>query len=104
MTRNALTLALLVFSIALSLSTVVAKAAGLRCAMRDVVLANLSGKLSETRRSVGLAGNGILVETFAAKSGSWTIVSTRPDGVSCIVASGRHFETIAADARTGDPA
>ena len=104
MTRNVMTLALLVFSIALGLAALPAKAAGVRCAPRDIVLANLATNFSESRVSIGLAGNGFVIETFAAKTGSWTIVTARPNGVSCIVASGHHFEMVQEKAQVGDPA
>ena len=36
-----------------------------------------------------------LVEVFASNNGtSWTIVVTRPDGLSCIVAVGEDWETL----------
>ncbi|QFU07853.1 hypothetical protein PARPLA_02141 [Rhodobacteraceae bacterium THAF1] len=104
MIRNMVTLALLVFSIALALATLPVKAEGARCAPRDVVLAHLAKKYGESRRSIGLAGNGFVVETFASEGGSWTVVMTRPDGISCLVASGEHFETVDEPALTGDPA
>ena len=104
MIRDILTLALLVFSIALGIATVPAKAAGLRCAPRDVAVQHLTTTYDERRRSVGLAANGTLVETYASDGGSWTILTTRPDGISCMIASGRWFEAVADDAPTGDPA
>ena len=104
MIRDMLTLALLVFSIALGLATVPAKAAGTRCAPRDVALTHLTTKYEEARRSIGLAANGVVVETWASDSGSWTILVTRPDGISCMVASGQNFEAVAEDIPAGDPA
>jgi hypothetical protein len=39
--------------------------------------------------------NGHLVEVFASNDGtSWTIVVTRPDGWSCIVAVGEDWEML----------
>ena len=62
------------------------------CAPRESALAQLAQKWGETRRSVMLA-NGRVFEVFAAdESGTWTILRTTPDGLSCIVASGIAYE------------
>ena len=64
------------------------------CAPRAKVLARLSDEFGETRQSVGLGSNKVLVETFAsAETGTWTITVTMPSGVTCLVASGKAFET-----------
>jgi hypothetical protein len=68
------------------------------CAPRHSALQQLSEKWGETRRSVMLA-NGRILEVYAAdQSGTWTILATMPDGLSCIVASGVAYE------RTAPPA
>ena len=52
-----------------------------------------------SRRRSGLQSNGALIQVFASKDGmTWTIISTRPDGVSCIVALGQHWEALQAHA------
>ena len=66
-----------------------------RCAPRPVVIERLARGYGETRRSVGLAANNALVEVFASdQSGSWTIISTAPGGLTCLVASGQSFEAV----------
>jgi hypothetical protein len=55
----------------------------------------LNQKYAEQPSAVGLQANGHLVEVFVANDGtSWTIVVTRPDGWSCIVAVGEHWEAL----------
>ena len=55
----------------------------------------LDQKFSEQPSAVGLQANGHLVEVFVSNEGtSWTIVVTRPDGWSCIVAVGEHWESL----------
>lgn len=44
--------------------------------------------------SMGVDLRGIIVEVFAAPSGSWTLVVTKPDGISCLLATGEHWETL----------
>ncbi len=65
------------------------------CAAHDDIAKHLGAKFTETPVSLGLAGDGKLLEVFAAKDGStWTIVVTAPSGVSCIVAAGRHWQDL----------
>ena len=66
------------------------------CAPRDTVLERLASRYGETRRSIGLGAGNQLVEVFAsAESGSWTITVTTAAGLTCLVASGLAFETMA---------
>jgi hypothetical protein len=54
----------------------------------------LGQKFAEEPTAAGLQSNGQLLEVFVANDGmSWTIVVTRPDGWSCIVAVGEHWES-----------
>lgn len=63
------------------------------CAPRDVVLEHLADRFGETRRSVGLAAENRVVESFAnAESGSWTITVTLANGMTCLLASGMAWE------------
>lgn len=34
------------------------------------------------------------IEVFASESGSFTIVNTRPDGLSCLIAAGENWQAI----------
>lgn len=66
------------------------------CAPRPMVLERLASSYGETRQSIGLGKNNTVVEMFAsAESGSWSLTVTTPDGMTCLVASGRFFETLA---------
>lgn len=80
--------------------------AGPPCAPRDQVVAHLGSKYAETRRAMGLAGNNMVVEVFAAEgTGTWTITVTTPEGMTCLVASGQGFEAMAEELpAAGDPA
>lgn len=65
------------------------------CAPRPMVLERLANNYGETRQSVGLGANNAVIEVFAsAETGSWTITVTKPDGTTCLVASGRSFENL----------
>ncbi|MFV0512437.1 MAG: hypothetical protein ACK5MY_02195 [Jhaorihella sp.] len=69
---------------------------GRNCAPRPVVLERLADSYGETRQSIGLGAQGVVIETFASReTGSWTITATLPDGTTCLVASGEGFEALA---------
>lgn len=68
------------------------------CGPRDAVVAQLAAKYGESRRSVGLAANNTVVEVYASvQTGSWTITVTTAQGMTCLVASGQHFQPVEDD-------
>lgn len=77
-----------------------------QCGARDALVAQLTDKYGETRRSIGLAANNAVIEVFAAADGgTWSITVTMPDGTTCLVASGEGFEALAEELPAkGDPA
>ena len=74
------------------------------CAPRDHVILRLTTLFGEVRRGVGLGGDSI-VEIYASEAtGSWTIVVTNTQGISCLVAAGQAWEAVAPVALPeGDP-
>lgn len=59
------------------------------CAPRDQMIAKLQSSYGEDRMGAGLRGEASLFEVWAsADSGTWTILVTDTEGVSCIMASG----------------
>jgi hypothetical protein len=73
-----------------------ANAQSQNCAPRDVVIDRLASQYGETRQSIGLGANNAMVEVFASPtSGTWTITVTSAHGITCLVASGQAFETLA---------
>lgn len=77
------------------------------CSPRQAIIDRLSNTYSETAVAIGMASNGGIVEVLAAHedAGTWTIIVTMPDGISCMLASGQHFEMLdAATPAKGDPA
>ena len=63
------------------------------CGERKVIVDQLENKHGEFRRSVGLQDNMIVVEVFASNHGTWTILFTKPTGISCFMAVGKSWET-----------
>ena len=91
---------------ALAIFATTAQAAS-QCNERDNVLKLLSSKYSESPVAVGVTNNGGLVEVLKtapeAKSDTWTIIITSPQGVSCLIAAGegwRAVQQIAQDPET----
>lgn len=66
------------------------------CAPRDVVVERLKKKYSESRVMLGTAGQGsVMVETYANKaSGSWTLVTTTPEQLSCMMIAGQNWHQL----------
>ncbi len=64
------------------------------CDARDKVLSALSGRYFEQPTSMGLAANGSMVEVLVSEKGTWTIISTMPNGLSCLIAAGEYWEKV----------
>lgn len=76
--------------------SVEAQSSGRNCAPREVVVQRLAEKYGESRKSIGIGQQGTVMETFASEdTGTWTITVTMPTGVTCLVASGQSYETLA---------
>lgn len=71
-----------------------AQAAG--CGMRDAVVERLKSKYSEVMTAGGIQGNAqsttAVLEIWSSETtGTFTVISTNAQGVSCIVAVGRDW-------------
>jgi hypothetical protein len=64
------------------------------CGNRADFIKALSDKYQETGKALGIAGQVNLVEVFASKAGTWTILVTTPEGKSCIIAAGSSWEDL----------
>jgi hypothetical protein len=63
------------------------------CAERGEVVRKLEERFGETLRSIGLQQDENLVEVYSSeRTGTWTILMTRPDGMSCLLAAGELWE------------
>ncbi len=70
-----------------------------RCAPRAQVLDIIESRHRETRRAIGLTGSQTVMELYASdRSGSWSILVTLPNGLTCLVAAGTGFEAETAPA------
>ncbi len=68
-------------------------AQGASCADRNLIVERLAKKYGETRQSAGLNQNNGMVEVFASDdTGTWTILVTMPNGMSCLMAAGKAWQ------------
>lgn len=64
-----------------------------RCHNREQIVSALTNGFHEEAVSIGLHHNGEMMELYASDdSGTWTLLLTRTDGISCVVATGEAFE------------
>jgi hypothetical protein len=62
------------------------------CADHESLVKLLSNRYKEALSSYGVSGQKNIVEVFVSKTGTFTILATRTDGVSCVVATGDNWE------------
>ena len=62
------------------------------CATRDIVIERLSTGYGETLQGGGLQSETKIFEVwFSEESGTWTILMTKANGTSCVMASGTNW-------------
>ena len=80
--------------------------AQMACGTRDSVVEKLGEKYGEVRRGGGLAGPTAIFEIWASDvTGTWTILKTTPNGLTCIMAvgDGWHNDDAGEAIASGDP-
>ena len=93
----------LLTALALIVLTTGSAGAGVLCGEHSEVVENLKKNYSEVPVYIGLGNKGTVIEILAAPSGSFTILYTRPNGLSCILAAGTAWEK-AKKVEPGEPA
>jgi hypothetical protein len=66
------------------------------CAGRAEVVRMLREKFNESPIGHGLAETGAVAEVFTSSKGTWTIVATSPEGLSCVIGSGQSWQPVVA--------
>lgn len=64
------------------------------CAERNNVIDTLDAQYKESPRAIGLVSKEAVLEVFVSETGTWTVVVTDPEGVSCVLAAGQSWEEI----------
>jgi len=62
------------------------------CGARASILGQLAERYHEAPANMMLANSGGIVEILTSETGSWTIVLTHPNGISCLLRAGEHWE------------
>jgi hypothetical protein len=97
MRRVALFTTSLVIACGAFTSPLAAQANGVRmpCHNAAEIAKQLSSKYEEAPVAFGLQSNGNLLQVYAStQKDTWTVVSTTPNGMSCIVAAGKKWESL----------
>ena len=77
------------FAAGLTALPLAAAAASQNCAARELVVDRLESGYGEAFAGGGLQDSTRILEVWASEEeGTWTILMTRADGTSCVVASG----------------
>jgi hypothetical protein len=65
------------------------------CHNATEIAKQLNSRYDESPVAFGLQSNGNLLQVYASEEkGTWTVVSTTPNGLSCIVAAGKTWESL----------
>ena len=64
------------------------------CSQRATFIKQLSGKYSKSPVSMGLSSNGSIIKVLASATGSWTMIITSPNGLSCVLAHGEAWQDV----------
>ncbi len=75
---------------------------GAACLPHETAVSKLEQGYGEQRVGLGIGpSGGAVYELYVADTGTWTILVTRPNGLSCIAASGESWMT--SPLLAGDP-
>jgi hypothetical protein len=69
-------------------------AQSLPCGNRADFIRTLADKHSETSKAMGIANRTNLIEIFTSAKGTWTIMVTQPNGLTCIIATGADWQDV----------
>ena len=84
---------ILLIAVLLGLMSSPSAASG-HCAPWEAYVETLAKAYREVPLAQGVTFNGKVLAIFAAENGSWSIVVTDANGVTCMIASGQNWETI----------
>ncbi len=64
------------------------------CGSHQSISENLKKSYTEAPVSMGLTSGGGVIEVFASPKGTWTLIITQPNGMSCLIAAGHDWEEL----------
>ena len=63
------------------------------CGKRADIVERLAAQYDEKPVRVGVVGQATILEVFVSGNGTFTIVVTRADGISCLLAAGTDWQS-----------
>lgn len=74
------------------------------CGQRDKIIEWLAGEYREEPIASGISSKGALIEVLSTDDGgSWSILLTSPNGISCIVDDGQSWQPKPHEFKTAEP-
>ncbi len=64
------------------------------CGDRNEIVSRLESGYQESNTGIGLSATGGLIELYTSEKGTWTLMLTQPNGVSCLIAAGDNWENV----------
>jgi hypothetical protein len=64
------------------------------CGERAKFLAHLGRSHGEAPSAMGVTATGRVLEVLTSASGTWTIIITHPNGITCMVTAGQAWEDV----------
>lgn len=71
------------------------------CGNHSDITRQLQAGYQEALSGIGVASNGGVIELYTSKKGTFTILLTRPNGMSCLMAVGQNWESVEKDPTPG---
>jgi hypothetical protein len=72
------------------------------CSARAEIVNYLSSEIQEAPVAIGMTNDGRLLEILSSRAGgSWTMLVTLPNGISCPVAAGENWQDMPRTAQYG---
>ncbi len=67
---------------------------GAVCGERGKFLTHLGKNHQESPSAMGVTASGRVIEVLTSNDGTWTIIMTHPNGLTCMVAAGQAWEDV----------
>ncbi len=67
---------------------------GAVCGERGKFLTHLGKNHKESPSAMGVTASGRVIEVLTSDDGTWTIIMTHPNGITCMVAAGQAWENV----------
>jgi hypothetical protein len=90
--RNTIGLACALAIGTLMINTALPAQAQEQCGPREEVVKALNAKYQESQRALGLINDKAMMEVYISAKGTWTMVVTNDQGMSCVLAAGEAWD------------